>query len=83
MNPDGSGLRNITRKTTSVQFSGGNWSPDGRRIALSISENSPVEETQIWLVNANDGGRRRLTTGPGSNYDPSLVTRWKENRVHE
>jgi len=39
------------------------WSPDGRRIAVSL-------EGSLWIVDAASGGARQLTDGPGYDYQP-------------
>ena len=66
MGRDGSELRNITRKPPEWRISGFNfaWSPDGRRIAVGITERFR-EPDQIWLVNVDGTGKRKLTSSGG------------------
>jgi TolB protein len=60
------------------------WSPDGTRIAFATVI-EPAKEpprgtkgrTDIWMVNANGGDRRRLTDGTGTNLMPF----WSGDRV--
>ena len=43
------------------------WSPDGRRIAYvedRVDEVAATEDRNVWVVNADGSGRRRVTTGP-------------------
>jgi Tol biopolymer transport system component len=56
---NGAGHRNLTRTATAVEW----WptpSPDGRRIAHLRSEGI---RSQIWVMNADGSGQRRLTSG--------------------
>jgi Tol biopolymer transport system component len=48
-----------TRLTTGGGFSRPRWSPDGKQIAL-------LKGGQLWTMNANGTGRRRLSTRPAS-----------------
>jgi TolB protein len=55
------------------------WSPDGTRIAFASNRahyegSAPEQGTpdlDLWLVNADGTGRRRLTTAPGNETHPS------------
>ncbi len=67
MNTDGSGLRAIIR---SLRLSGFAWAPDGRRFAVALRE-QPRGDFQIWVVNAEGGGKRKLTSAPGGNESPA------------
>ena len=69
MRRDGSGLRNVTRKPAEWKISGHAWSPDGQTIAVSIQERWR-EPYQIWLVNADGTGKRKLTTAPRDSWSP-------------
>src|SRR6266516_784437 len=53
------------------------WSPDGRQIAYAAF---PKEggSFDIWLVNADGSGRRRLTTTPANELFPA----WHPDSVH-
>jgi TolB protein len=48
-----------TRLTTGGGFSRPRWSPSGKQIAF-------LQGGQLWTMNANGSGRRRLTTRPAS-----------------
>jgi serine/threonine-protein kinase len=52
---------------TSRVESRGSWSPDGRTIAFNSDR---LGEMNLWLRNLADGTERRLTTGPGGDYQP-------------
>jgi len=52
--------------TTRVE-SRGAWSPDGRMIAFNSDRQG---EMNIWLHDMRDGSGRRLTSGPGGDYQP-------------
>ena len=44
------------------------WSPDGQRLAFISREDGPAE---IYVVNLNGSGRKRLTTSGGANVAPA------------
>ncbi len=52
------------------------WSPDGKRIAFSTvvdptRENAGVKKQQdVWVINADGSGRKRITDGNGTNLTP-------------
>src|SRR5262245_51700957 len=50
------------------------WSPDSRWIACGVFRDGPGE---VWVVNAADGGARRLT-GPIMNSIGSVPLRWAD-----
>jgi TolB protein len=52
--------------TTRVE-SRGSWSPDGRTIAFNSDR---LGEMNIWLHDLATGTDRRITTGPGGDYQP-------------
>jgi TolB protein len=47
---------------------GGVYSPDGKRIAFSLMDGS---NTDIWVMNADGSGARRLTRDPAIDLSPS------------
>jgi Tol biopolymer transport system component len=64
--PDGSGYRALARlDSTSHGVINPVWSPDGSRIAFTLSSN--FEGGEIYVMNADGGGVRRLFAHPG--YD--------------
>ena len=75
MNADGSGLRNVTR--TPRDDLDPAWSPDGRAIAfvqkkcVASRPCAAAYETDLYVVNADGGGLRRLTTRRARLFNPS------------
>ncbi len=69
MRRDGSGLLNVTRKLPEWKISGHAWSPDGQTFAVAIQEQFRAPY-QIWLVNADGTGKRKLTTAPRDSWSP-------------
>lgn len=74
MNPDGSGLTQVL-DGPSAGFSSitsfPDWSPDGTRIVFNgIPKGSP-DGPDIYVINADGSGIRRLTTDPADDNSPS------------
>ncbi|MGD9695194.1 MAG: hypothetical protein AB7V42_05980 [Thermoleophilia bacterium] len=67
MNGDGAALGDLTTPTTGVEP---DWSPDGTRIAF-MDRPAPGEDYDVYVVNADGGGRQRLTTDPGRDHGPA------------
>jgi Tol biopolymer transport system component len=63
---DGSGTRNLT-KTCRRRENSPQWSPDGSKILFTRRTSVG---TQIFVMNANGTGVRRLTDGPDGNRTP-------------
>jgi Tol biopolymer transport system component len=80
MNADGSGQRNLTREwglKGAPPFGGlPVWSPDWRKVAFvqerGVYRTYPVHGrySDIYVVNADGSGRRRLTQSPQNDGDP-------------
>ncbi len=47
------------------------WSPDGRWVVFSQLRATRTRASDIWIVRADGSGRRRLTTSPGLDTDPT------------
>ena len=64
-----SGRRRLPRN---IPWSGA-WSPDGRKIATvgGFRRGSPFVTTEIYVMNADGSGQRRLTRSAGGNGDPA------------
>jgi TolB protein len=63
---DGSGLRMLPYiRLTAV------WSPDGRRIAFTRLRGRTGSPTDIYVMNADGSGTRRLTHNAGYNAEPA------------
>jgi Tol biopolymer transport system component len=67
MNSDGTGERIIATDGTNPV-----WSPDGRRIAFLAFESFPggLTTTQIYSMNVDGSGRRRLTVSRSTDSNP-------------
>lgn len=63
--PDGTGSRQVT---TDWRDAGPAWSPDGRRLAFTSTRDGNAE---IYVVNADGTGLRRLTTFDRVDDDPA------------
>ena len=50
------------------------WSPDGKRLAFSTVVDPAREggrnQQDVWVINADGSGRKRVTDGNGSNLTP-------------
>jgi TolB protein len=46
------------------------WSPDGRHVVFKESRKRTTGRADLWVVNADGTGRRRLTISPGVDSDP-------------
>ncbi len=63
MNPDGTGLRQLT-STPGVEEEDPSFSPDGQRIAYYRKPTGHDDrEGEIWVMNADGSGQRRLALG--------------------
>ena len=76
MNPDGSGQRTLTRKASDSHAPV--WSPDARRIAFvrhrrgaPLPRGGRAENQDIYVINADGSGERRLTSGPVQSIFPA------------
>ena len=79
MNTDGTGQ---TKLTTNSVFDGTpTWSPDGEKIVFG---SGPTPQSQLWLMNADDGADKTQLvippvlpdTSPGANWVPSWGQLW-------
>lgn len=52
---------------TTREDSRGSWSPDGSRIAFNSDRTG---EMNLWIHTLEDSSTRRLTTGPGGDFQP-------------
>ncbi|MCD6141170.1 S9 family peptidase [Candidatus Bipolaricaulota bacterium] len=59
LRPDGSEVTPLTRFENPV-LDGGIWSPDGTKIAFSCNETPELKNQDIYIVNADGGGIKRV-----------------------
>ena len=73
VNPDGTGLAQLTHEPQGVSAQGPDWSPDGSRIVFARVNLSHFVG-RIWIMNADGTGQHRLVSDtPGhSDMQPNL-----------
>ena len=74
VNPDGTGLAQLTDEPTGIAARWPGWSPDGSRI-LFVRFNQSNGMGRIWIMNADGTGPRQLVSdAPGyRDYQPSYA----------
>jgi Tol biopolymer transport system component len=78
MNAEGSGLRRLTRNDGAGWAATPIWSPNGRRIAFHRVQPPPKPpysnpkgwKLEVWVMNADGSGQRRLAPGWPSDWSP-------------
>jgi TolB protein len=63
--PEGTGLRRLA-----LNAGAPSWSPDGRRIAFQRDTPGDSDSFELWTMNPDGSGQRRVTSGPSS-VDPT------------
>ncbi len=72
MNADGSQPKTITSTGLySYMFSRMEWSPDGKKIAISLNPSGDLVEWDIYMVNVTNGALTRVTNQPGAEMNPT------------
>jgi Tol biopolymer transport system component len=71
MNGDGSDQHRLTPRDFVWNEQSPVWSPDGKRIAFQADRDVPVGNTELYVMNADSTGLKRLTTYPGQDNWPS------------
>jgi Tol biopolymer transport system component len=64
MNADGTGLRQLTGPAVNWSESRPTWSRDGTKIAFVSSRDLPLDNTEIYEMNADGSGETRITHSP-------------------
>jgi Tol biopolymer transport system component len=73
MNPDGSGLVNLTANSGADDFAP-NWRADGRKIAFNsdrVSATNPEGDHEIFVMNADGSEKTQITFNAFDDEDPS------------
>jgi len=68
--PDGSGLRRIATIVTGKQCLCADWSPDGSKIAFEGTPSRQSSQPDIFVMNADGTGRRRITNNTVRDEQP-------------
>jgi Tol biopolymer transport system component len=79
VNPDGTGLVQLTHEPAGIAARWPNWSPDGSHI-LFVRYNPLKGAGRIWIMNANGAGQRQLASdAPGyRDYQPKYTPDGKQ-----
>jgi dipeptidyl aminopeptidase/acylaminoacyl peptidase len=64
MNADGSDQQQLTGTQVNWGESRPVWSPDGTKIAFASEHDFPVDNTEIYVMNADGSGETRITHSP-------------------
>ncbi len=64
MNPDGSGVTQLTHVASGTGAFDPFWSPDGMAIVFDLQKFSGTFRSQIWVMNADGSGQHRLLEDP-------------------
>ena len=72
--PDGSGLAQLTTVPDLETAESPDWSPDGTRLAFVVQQfhaDGTTGRSDLWVMNADGSDPRPLTDGPGSSWSPT------------
>jgi Tol biopolymer transport system component len=75
VNPDGTGLLNLTHHTELAQVCCPAWSSDAQKIAYATDELSVFENSEIFVMNADGSSQQNLTQDSDAfDFDPAWST---------
>ncbi len=69
MNPDGSGLTNLTNDPLDEDWPA--WSPDGKKIAFTSIRSPSDGYWEIYVMNADGSNQTRVTNNPARDFGPA------------
>lgn len=78
MNPDGTGLVNLTNEMAGIAQDDPSWSPDGTKIAFTNVTLSAWEEafSHIWVMNADGSNASQITVGGPNDFALNKQPDW-------
>jgi len=78
MNPDGTGLVNLTNELAGIAQDDPSWSPDGTKIAFTNVTLSAWEEafSHIWVMNADGSNASQITVGGPNDFALNKQPDW-------
>jgi len=77
MNPDGSGIVNLTHNPSAALAGRAEWSPDGYEIVFESTRDDPNGSVDLYTVSRDGSVVRHLTSGPPS----EIAAAWSPNRA--
>jgi len=72
-NPDGTGLRRVSKAPANVVDSSPSWSPDGKRLVFTRCSTDESAGCTVWAVNADGTGQHELSTSCPDMHSSSCI----------
>jgi TolB protein len=71
VNPDGTGMSNVSNTTADIADIAWEWSPDGTQLAFVVDTGDEQLGYDIYVMSADGTGRMDLTSQPGDESSPA------------